>query len=171
MSLFFLNLLRALGLVRLQPFSRLLGEKVLVPAIGLSVHDVLVTWAEARSLDSGLGPQTLLLLASVTAGFSYWLKVPSLPSVHFSVLTAILSGASFVLAGERGGLSCVCISCEALSPLPVPVSSLPGGGKRPPSGVPVRTSGSAAPQSLSDLPGQGFGSGRAPASGLPSLRL
>lgn len=112
-SLLFLNLLHALGLVHLKPFSRSLGEKVLVPAIGLSTHDVLVTWAKASSLDSGLYPQTLLLLPLATVAFSYCLKVPSLPSVHVSVLTAILSGTSFVLTGKRGGLRCFCISCEA----------------------------------------------------------
>lgn len=96
-SLLFLNLLHALGLLHLKPFSRSLGEKVLVPAIGLSTHDVLVTWAKASSLDSGLYPQTLLLLPLATVAFSYCLKVPSLPSVHVSVLTAILSGTSFVL--------------------------------------------------------------------------
>lgn len=113
MSLLFLNLLHALGLVRLKPFSRPLSEKMLVPAIGLSIQDVLVTWARASSLDSGLYPQTLLLLPSATVGLSYWLKVPSLPSVHISVLTAILSGTSFVLSGKRGRLSCFCISGEA----------------------------------------------------------
>lgn len=112
-SLLFLNLLHAVGLVRLKPFSRSLGEKVLVPAIALSTHDVLVTWAKASSLDSGLYPQTLLLLPSATVAFSYCLKVPSLPSVHISVLIAILSGTSFVLTGKRGGLRCFCISCEA----------------------------------------------------------
>lgn len=96
-SLLVLNLLHAVGLVRLKPFSRSLGEKMLVPAIGLSIHDVLVTWAKASSLDSGLYPQMLLLLPSATVGFSYCLKVPSLPSVHISVLIAIFSGTSFVL--------------------------------------------------------------------------
>lgn len=75
---------------------------MLAPAIGLSIQDVLVTWAKASSLDSGLYPQTLLLLPSATVGFSYCLKVPSPPSVHVSVLTAILSGTSFVLTGKGG---------------------------------------------------------------------
>ncbi|XP_029690924.1 uncharacterized protein isoform X2 [Takifugu rubripes] len=96
-SLLFLNLLHVLDLVSLKPYSRSLGEKMLVPAICLSTHDVLVMWAKASSLYSGLYTQSLLLLPLATVGFSFFLKLPSLPSVHTSVLIFILSGTSFVL--------------------------------------------------------------------------
>lgn len=102
MSLLLLNLLHVLGLVHLKPYSRPLGEKLLVPAICLSTYDVLVMWAKASSLYSGLYTQTLLLLPLATVGLSHCLKLPSLPSVHTSVVVAILSGASFVLTGKRG---------------------------------------------------------------------
>lgn len=104
MTLLFLNLLHVLDLVRLQPYSRTLAEKILVPAVCLSVQDVVVVWAKASSLYCGLHPHILLLLPSATAGFSYWLKLPSLPSVHVSVLIGFLSGTSFVLTGKRGSL-------------------------------------------------------------------
>lgn len=101
-SLLFLNLLHVLDLVHLKPYSRSLGEKMLVPAICLSTHDVLITWAKASSLYSGLYTQSLLLLPLATVGFTFFLKLSSLPSVHTSVLIVILSGTSFVLTGKSG---------------------------------------------------------------------
>lgn len=87
---------------------------MLVPAICLSTHDVLVMWAKASSLYSGLYTQSLLLLPLATVGFSFFLKLPSLPSVHTSVLIVILSGTSFVLTGKSGKLRWFCNSSEAL---------------------------------------------------------
>lgn len=100
-SILVLNLLHVLDLVSLKHYSRPLGERLLVPAICNSVHAVLATWAKANSSYSGLFPVTLPLLPIVTVGFSYCLKLPSPPSIHFSVLISILSGTSFVITGKR----------------------------------------------------------------------
>lgn len=100
-SLLFLNLLHVLDLVPLKPYSRSLGEKVLVPAICHCIHDVLAMWAKAGGSYAGLYPLTLPLLPIVTVGFSFWLKLAPPPSIRISALISIVSGTSFVIAGKR----------------------------------------------------------------------
>ncbi|KAI3363329.1 hypothetical protein L3Q82_011957, partial [Scortum barcoo] len=101
-SLLALNLLHVLNLVPLKRYSRPLGERVLVSAICNSAHAVLATCAKASSSYAGLYAVTLPLLPIVTAGFSLCLKLPSLPSIHISVLITMLGGTSFVITASRG---------------------------------------------------------------------
>ncbi|XP_035028795.1 uncharacterized protein si:ch211-248a14.8 [Hippoglossus stenolepis] len=101
-SLSVLNLLHVLGLVPLKHYSRSLGERVLVPAICSSIHAVLATWAQANSAYSGLFPTTLPLMPLITVGFSFALKLTSLPSLHISVLISILTGTSLVATVSKG---------------------------------------------------------------------
>lgn len=100
-SILFLNLLHVVDLVPLQPYSRSLGEKVLVPALCHSTHDVLAMWAEASSSSAGLYRLSLPLLPIITNGLSFCLKVASPLSVHITVLISILSGTSFVITGKK----------------------------------------------------------------------
>lgn len=100
-SILFFNLLHALDLVPLQPYSRCLGERLLVPAICQSLHDVLSMWAQASSLHAGLYGLSLPLLPAVTTGFSFCLRLASTPSLHISAMISILSGTSFVITGKK----------------------------------------------------------------------
>lgn len=90
-----------MDLAPLKPYSRSLGEKVLVPALCHSIHDVLAMWAKASSSYAGLYPITLPLLPIVTVGLSFCLKLASPPSIHISALISIVSGTSFVITGKR----------------------------------------------------------------------
>ncbi|XP_068183776.1 uncharacterized protein si:ch211-248a14.8 isoform X2 [Antennarius striatus] len=101
-SLFFLKLLYVLGLLPLKQYSRSLGERLLVPSICSSIHNVLAVWAKASSSYSGLYPSTLPLLPIVTMGLSFWLRLTSLPTIHMSTLISIVSGTSFVIAVSQG---------------------------------------------------------------------
>ncbi|XP_029962546.1 uncharacterized protein LOC115399364 [Salarias fasciatus] len=101
-SLLVLNLLHFLGLVPLKRYSRSLGEKLLLPAICSSIQDVMVMWLKASSLYSGVFLLALPLLPLVTVALSFALKTASPPSVHLSVMTAILSGTSVVITASRG---------------------------------------------------------------------
>ncbi|XP_073337743.1 uncharacterized protein [Pagrus major] len=101
-SLLFLNLLHLLDLVPLKPYSRPLGERLLVPAVCSSIHGVLALWAKASSSSVGLYPITLPLLPIVTVGFGLCLKLASPPSIHISVVLSILSGTSFVITVSQG---------------------------------------------------------------------
>nr|XP_046257569.1 uncharacterized protein si:ch211-248a14.8 [Scatophagus argus] len=101
-SLLFLNLLHVLNLVPLKQYSRSLGERLLVPAICNSIHDVLATWSKASSPYAGLYRLMLSLLPVLTVGFSSSLKLASLPSTHISVLISILSGTCFVATVSQG---------------------------------------------------------------------
>uniref|UniRef100_A0A146P4M0 Si:ch211-207n2.7 n=1 Tax=Fundulus heteroclitus TaxID=8078 RepID=A0A146P4M0_FUNHE len=101
-SLVFINLLHALGLVPLRSYSRSLGERLLLPAICNSVHSVLVTWAKASSPYTSLFFFTVPLLPLLTVGLSFALKVASPPSHHSSVLISILSGMFVVITASKG---------------------------------------------------------------------
>ncbi|XP_051280894.1 uncharacterized protein si:ch211-248a14.8 isoform X2 [Dicentrarchus labrax] len=101
-SLLVLNLLHVLNLVPLKPYSRSLGERLLVPAICNSIHAVMAMWAKASCSYAGLYPLTLPLLPIVTVGFSVCMKLASPPSIHISVLISILSGTSFVITVSHG---------------------------------------------------------------------
>ncbi|XP_028982849.1 uncharacterized protein si:ch211-248a14.8 [Betta splendens] len=101
-SLLFLNLLHVVGLVPLKPYSRPLGERLLVPSICGSVHAVLVMWAKASSWSAGLFPLTLPLLPPLTAAFGFALKLSTAPSFHISVLISIVSGTSIVIRASQG---------------------------------------------------------------------
>ncbi|XP_041645686.1 uncharacterized protein si:ch211-248a14.8 isoform X2 [Cheilinus undulatus] len=96
-SIVFLNLLHLLNLVPLNHYSRSLGERVLVPSICSSIHAVLATWAKASSIYVSLFPVTLTLLPVVTVGFSFCLKLAPSPPLHFSLLSSLLCGTSFVI--------------------------------------------------------------------------
>ena len=100
-SILFLNLLHLLDLAPLKPYSRPLGERLLVPAVCSGIHGVLAMWAKASSSSAGLYPLTLPLLPLVTVGFSVCLKLASPPSVHISVGFSILSLTSFVITGKN----------------------------------------------------------------------
>ncbi|XP_034753228.1 uncharacterized protein si:ch211-248a14.8 isoform X2 [Etheostoma cragini] len=99
-SLLVLNLFHVLDLVHLKPYSRSLGERVLVPSICNSIHAVLAMWAKASS--SYLFPLLLPLLPMVTVGFSFYQKLASTPSIHISVLISILGGTSFAITASQG---------------------------------------------------------------------
>ncbi|KAK7901888.1 hypothetical protein WMY93_018657 [Mugilogobius chulae] len=86
-SLLFLNLLHLLGAVSLQSYSRVLGEKLLVPSICSSVYGVLSMWAHTSSSNS--------VLSSI-------LKLPSPLSTHVSVLISFFSGTTLVITVSRG---------------------------------------------------------------------
>ncbi|XP_019715808.1 uncharacterized protein LOC109510136 [Hippocampus comes] len=101
-SVFFFNLLHVLGVAPLRRYSRPLAERLLVPSISSSVHDVLVMWGEASSSYAGLFPLALRPLSLVTVGLSFALKVSAPPSGHTCVLVAILTGSSLVFTAWRG---------------------------------------------------------------------
>uniref|UniRef100_A0A3P8S6H1 Si:ch211-207n2.7 n=1 Tax=Amphiprion percula TaxID=161767 RepID=A0A3P8S6H1_AMPPE len=101
-SLLFLNLLHVLRLVPLKRYSRRLGERLLLPATCSSVQSVLVMWAKASSSYAGLFFLMLPLLAPLTVGLSFALKLESPPSIHISVLISILSGTSIVITASNG---------------------------------------------------------------------
>ncbi|KAM6916338.1 uncharacterized protein FYW49_009395 [Xenentodon cancila] len=101
-SLLFLNLLHALGLVPLKRYSRSLGERLLLPAVCDSVQGVLVMWAKARSTSAGFFLFTVPLLPLVTACFSFALKLAPLPSKHSSVLISFLSGMFIIITVSKG---------------------------------------------------------------------
>ncbi|XP_022054047.1 uncharacterized protein si:ch211-248a14.8 [Acanthochromis polyacanthus] len=101
-SLLFLNLLHVLRLVPLKRYSKPLGERLLLPAICYSVQSVLVMWAKASSSYAGPFLFTQPLLAPVTVGLSFALKLKSPPSIHISVLIFILSGTSVVITASNG---------------------------------------------------------------------
>ncbi|XP_015230096.1 PREDICTED: uncharacterized protein LOC107084677 [Cyprinodon variegatus] len=103
-SIVFINLLHALGLVPLKSYSRLLGERLLLPSICSSVHSVLVTWAKASSLYASLFLFTVPLLPLLTVGFSFALRVKSPPSYHSLVLISIMSGMFVVSKASEGDL-------------------------------------------------------------------
>ncbi|XP_045926669.1 uncharacterized protein si:ch211-248a14.8 isoform X4 [Micropterus dolomieu] len=101
-TLLVLNLLHILDLVPLKPYSRSLGERVLVPAICNGVHAVLGMWAKASSSYVGFYHLSLPLLPIVTVGFGFSLKLAPPPSIHISVLISIMSGTSFVITASQG---------------------------------------------------------------------
>ncbi|XP_007545483.1 uncharacterized protein LOC106934971 [Poecilia latipinna] len=101
-SLVFINLLHALGLVHLRPYSRSLGERLLLPTICNSFHSVLMTWTKTSSPYANLFLFTVPLLPLLTLGFSFALKVASPPSHHLSVLISILSGMFVVITASNG---------------------------------------------------------------------
>ncbi|MEQ2247462.1 hypothetical protein ILYODFUR_009587 [Ilyodon furcidens] len=101
-SLVFINLLHALGLVALRSYSTSLGERLLLPSICNSVHSVLVMWAKASSPYASLFLFTVPLLPLLTVGFSFALKVASPPSHHSSALISVLSGMFVVITASKG---------------------------------------------------------------------
>ncbi|XP_004077361.1 uncharacterized protein LOC101163599 [Oryzias latipes] len=101
-SLLFLNLLHALNLVALKPYSRSLGERLLLPAICNSAQAVLTMWAKASSSSASLFLVTVPLLPLVTLALSFTLQLRSPPSIHSSVLISILSGMVMVITASKG---------------------------------------------------------------------
>lgn len=101
-SLLVLNLLHVLDLVPLRSYSRLLGERLLVPSICNSIYGVLAMWAKANSSYSGLLPFVMPLLPLLTMGLSFILKLASPLSVHVYVLISFLSGTSVVITVSHG---------------------------------------------------------------------
>lgn len=85
----------------LKNYSRSLGEKLLVPAICQSIHDVLAMWANANSSYTGNYPLIVPLLPMITVSFSFFLKLASLPSIHICILISIISGTSLAITGEN----------------------------------------------------------------------
>lgn len=101
-SLVVLNLLHVLGVVPLKRYSWSLGEKLLLPAICSGLQDVMVMWFKSSSLYTGLLLLVGSLLPLVTVSFTFALKMASPPSVHISVMIAILSGTSVVITVSKG---------------------------------------------------------------------
>uniref|UniRef100_A0A3P9KNU2 Si:ch211-248a14.8 n=1 Tax=Oryzias latipes TaxID=8090 RepID=A0A3P9KNU2_ORYLA len=83
-SLLFLNLLHALNLVALKPYSRSLGERLLLPAICNSAQAVLTMWAKASSSSASLFLVTVPLLPLVTLALSFTLQLSSLTSCQIT---------------------------------------------------------------------------------------
>uniref|UniRef100_A0A3B3VKG0 Si:ch211-207n2.7 n=1 Tax=Poecilia latipinna TaxID=48699 RepID=A0A3B3VKG0_9TELE len=96
-SLVFINLLHALGLVHLRPYSRSLGERLLLPTICNSFHSVLMTWTKTSSPYANLFLFTVPLLPLLTLGFSFALKVASPPSHHLSPLESLYAPLALIL--------------------------------------------------------------------------
>uniref|UniRef100_A0AAV2JLT9 Uncharacterized protein n=1 Tax=Knipowitschia caucasica TaxID=637954 RepID=A0AAV2JLT9_KNICA len=102
-SILFLNLLHFLGAVSLKSYTRLLGEKLLVPSICSSLYGVLSMWVKANSSTSGLLPVVLPLLPLVTMALSFLLKLQSpLHSTHVSVILSFFSCSALVITVSRG---------------------------------------------------------------------
>ncbi|KAG7500135.1 hypothetical protein JOB18_010283 [Solea senegalensis] len=101
-SLLILNLLHVLHLLPVKHYSWSLGERLLVPSLCTSIHAVLALWVRASSSYSGLFALAQPLLPLSTVGFSFVLKLSSLPSIHSSVLISILSGTSVVITVSNG---------------------------------------------------------------------
>uniref|UniRef100_A0A3B3ZXF7 Uncharacterized protein n=1 Tax=Periophthalmus magnuspinnatus TaxID=409849 RepID=A0A3B3ZXF7_9GOBI len=95
-SVLFLNLLHLLGTVSLHSYSRVLGEKLLVPSICSSIYGVLSMWAKANSSNSGLFPLVLPLLTLFTMVLSFLLNLQSPLSTLISVLISFFHGVSSV---------------------------------------------------------------------------
>lgn len=98
-SILLLRLLHSVGLLPLRPYCRRLGERLLVPALGLSGHSVLVMWVKASGSSAGLYRLVLPLLPVLTIVLRLHLKTASTPSVHVSVLVLILSGTCVSVTG------------------------------------------------------------------------
>ncbi|XP_067093145.1 uncharacterized protein si:ch211-248a14.8 [Osmerus mordax] len=86
-TLLALQLLHALGLVPLKPYSLSLGERLLVPSICDSVQAVLGMWAE--SSHSGLYPLTMRLLPLLSVGWCHGLGLARSPLLHVTVVTVV----------------------------------------------------------------------------------
>ncbi|KAM4607260.1 uncharacterized protein ACJ7VT_015526 [Polymixia lowei] len=99
-SLGILNLLHVLGLVPLRPYSKSLGERLLVPSICDGIQAVLALWAKANNSFTGLFPTVTCLLPLLTEGWSHGLKLEVPYSIHVTVLVAILSGVSLVITAS-----------------------------------------------------------------------
>lgn len=98
-TLLVLNLLHVLDVVPLKRYSRSLGEKVLVPSIGISTHAVLAMWAKANSSHISLFSLTQPLLPIATVAFSFCQKLASPPSLVVPI--SILSGTSLLVTGRK----------------------------------------------------------------------
>uniref|UniRef100_A0A3P9NYY2 Si:ch211-207n2.7 n=1 Tax=Poecilia reticulata TaxID=8081 RepID=A0A3P9NYY2_POERE len=96
-SLVFINLLHALGLVHLRPYSRSLGERLLLPAICNSFHSVLMNWAKASSPYANLFLFTVPLLPLLTLGFTS-IGIPGVESLEYlyAPLALILHSLSLI---------------------------------------------------------------------------
>ncbi|XP_033835987.2 uncharacterized protein si:ch211-248a14.8 isoform X1 [Periophthalmus magnuspinnatus] len=101
-SVLFLNLLHLLGTVSLHSYSRVLGEKLLVPSICSSIYGVLSMWAKANSSNSGLFPLVLPLLTLFTMVLSFLLNLQSPLSTLISILISFFSGTTFVVTVFHG---------------------------------------------------------------------
>ncbi|XP_072292863.1 uncharacterized protein [Eucyclogobius newberryi] len=95
-ALLFLNLPHLLGVVSLQSYSRVLGEKLLVPSICSSIYGVLSMWAKANCSNSGLFPLVMPLLPLLIMLMSFLLKLPSPLYIHISVLISFFGLTIFV---------------------------------------------------------------------------
>lgn len=98
-SILLLRLLHAVGFLPLRPYCRQLGERLLVPAVGLSGHSVLATWAKASGSSAGLYHLVLPLLPILTIVLGLRLHVASTPSVHVAGLVSVLSGTCLSVTG------------------------------------------------------------------------
>lgn len=98
-SILLLRLLHTVGFLPLRPYCRQLGERLLVPALGLGGHSVLATWAKASGSSAGLYRLVLPLLPVLTIVLGLRLKVASMLSVHVAVLVSVLSGTCVSITG------------------------------------------------------------------------
>ncbi|XP_075993315.1 uncharacterized protein LOC142988156 [Genypterus blacodes] len=104
-SLLVINLFHLLDLVPVKPYSQVLGERLLVPAICDSIRGVVDMWAKASSSYAGLFPLTVRLLPLVTVGWSLFLRLAVPPSVHVSVVVSIMTGISIVITASHDSAS------------------------------------------------------------------
>ncbi|XP_026800115.3 uncharacterized protein si:ch211-248a14.8 [Pangasianodon hypophthalmus] len=87
--------LHALGVVQLNPFSRRLAERLMVPAVCGGVQCVLALWARA-SAHSGLYPLTGRLLPLFSLAWGHLLGVSKPNSAYF---TCLLTATTFTSIG------------------------------------------------------------------------
>ncbi|KAF7704774.1 hypothetical protein HF521_021846 [Silurus meridionalis] len=102
----FLNILALLalhnlGIVHLNPFSRKLAERLMVPAVCGGVQGVLALWAQASAY-SGLYPLTECLLPLFSLAWGHLLGVNKPKSVHFICLLTTLTFISIGITGYKG---------------------------------------------------------------------
>ncbi|XP_062376090.1 uncharacterized protein si:ch211-248a14.8 [Sardina pilchardus] len=93
--------LHGVGLISLQPYSRGLGEHMLVPAVCGSAQAVLELWAKA-SAHSGLYPLFTCLLPVLSVVWSHVLSLTARPSLYTSFLLAGVSLGAITVKVAKG---------------------------------------------------------------------
>lgn len=100
MNVLALLVLRALGVVKLNPFSRRLAERLMVAAVCGGIQCVLALWAQA-SAHSGLYPLTGHLLPLLSLAWGHLLGVCKPNSTHFIGLLTAITFTSIGITGRR----------------------------------------------------------------------
>lgn len=92
--------LHSLGVVRINPFSWRLAERLLVPAVCGGVQCVLALWSRA-SAHSGLYPLIGRLLPLFSLAWGHLLGVKKSNSIHFTCLLTAITFTSIAITGKK----------------------------------------------------------------------